>query len=74
MFLKIRLIKMWHQQEHKTSDTEIKFLTALENTRKFWDSNKEFKKIIQKMQKGKNLKRSEFDKVQFYLQIGARHY
>ncbi len=65
---------MWHLQGHKTTDTEIKFLQAVENTRKFWGSDEQFTQIIQKMQKGKNLKRNEFEKVQFYLRKGAKQY
>ena len=65
---------MWQLQGHKTTDTEIKFLSALENTRKFWGGDKQFTKIIKKMQKGKNLKRNEFDKVQFYLRKGSKPY
>jgi hypothetical protein len=61
---------MWQLQGHRTTDTEIKFLNALKNTRKFWDNDKHFTKIVQKMEKGKNLKRDEFYKVQFYLQKG----
>jgi len=45
-----------------------KFLRALEKTRILWDNDKQFTKIVQKMQKGKNLKRKEFDKVYFYIQ------
>jgi len=44
-----------------------KFLRALEKTRILWDNDKQLTKIVQKMQKGKNLKRKEFDKVYFYI-------
>ena len=45
----------------------IRFLLALEKTRRLWGNDKQFTKIVQKMQKGKNLKQVEFDKVHFYL-------
>ena len=45
----------------------MKFLIALEKTRELWDNDKQFAKIVQKMQKGKNLKRKEFDKVHAHL-------
>ena len=44
-----------------------KFLRALEKTRILWDNDKQLTKIVQKMQKGKNLKRKEFDKVYFHI-------
>jgi len=38
-----------------------------------WQNNKEFAKIVKKMEKGKNLKEKEFSKVQWVLwEIG--HY
>ena len=57
---------------HETASTgqeslNIRFLKALEKTRGIWDNDKQFKKIVQKMQIGKNLKRKEFDKVHLYL-------
>ena len=64
---------MWHLQRHETNDTEIKFLNALKNTRKFWDNDKHFTKIVQKMEKGKNLKRKEFDKVYTHIRDHFQH-
>ena len=52
----------------------IKFLRALEKTRAIWDNDKQFTKIVQKMQKGENLKRKEFDKVHLYLREYCSHY
>lgn len=46
----------------------VKFLRALEKTRKLWVNDKQFAKIVKKMEKGKNLKRKEFDKVHTHLQ------
>jgi hypothetical protein len=39
------------------------FLNAVIKTRKSWNNDKQFKKIVEKMEKGKNLKRKEFEKV-----------
>jgi len=44
-----------------------KFLKALKKTRKNWENDKKFAKIVQKMKKGKNLKRKEFDRLYFLL-------
>ncbi len=44
-----------------------KFLRVLERTRAIWDDDKQFTKIIEKMKKGKNLKRKEFDRVHSYI-------
>ena len=40
-----------------------KLLRALIKTRGNWESDKQFTKILQKIEKGKNLKREEFDRV-----------
>ena len=41
----------------------IRFLRVLEKTRSKWYNDKQLVKIVQKMEKGKNLKRKEFDRV-----------
>jgi hypothetical protein len=41
----------------------IKFLRVLDKTRSKWYNDKQLAKIVQKMEKGKNLKRKEFDRV-----------
>jgi hypothetical protein len=51
-----------------------KFLRALEKTRTIWESDRQFTNIFQKMQKGKNLKREEFDRVYFMIrELGQYH-
>ena len=45
----------------------VQFLRALEKTRSIWNGDAQFVKIVQKMQKGKTLKRKEFEQV--YLHI-----
>ncbi len=45
----------------------LKLLRAVEKTRILWENQKQYAKIVKKMQKGKNLKRKEFDKVHFYI-------
>jgi len=39
------------------------FLSAVIKTRKSWNNDKQFQKIVEKMEKGENLKRKEFEKV-----------
>jgi hypothetical protein len=41
----------------------VMFLRALEKTRWKWHNDKKFAKIVKKMEKGKNLKRKEFNEV-----------
>ena len=45
----------------------VMFLRVLEKTRSKWYDDKKFAKIVKKMEKGKNLKRKEFDEV--YMRI-----
>jgi hypothetical protein len=45
----------------------VKFLRALEKTRSMWYNDKQLAKIIKKMERGKNLKRKEFDKVYMHI-------
>ena len=40
-----------------------RFLIAVKNTRDYWYNEKEFNKIVKKMEKRKNLKGKEFAKV-----------
>jgi hypothetical protein len=48
-----------------------RFLETLRRNKKKWQNNKEFVKIVEKMQNGKNLKREEFSKVQWlFWEIG----
>ena len=64
---------MWHSTP-TNSALNMKFLIVLEKTRELWDNDKQFAKIVQKMQKGKNLKRKEFDKVHAHLrEYGQYH-
>ncbi len=46
----------------------LKLLRAVEKTHILWNNEKQYTKIVQKMKKGKNLKKKEFDKVHFYIQ------
>ena len=58
------------EQEILTS----KFLRTLRKTHANWESDKQFTKIIKKMEKGKNLKRKEFDKVYFLIRERGKYY
>ena len=50
-----------------------RFLETLRKTRTKWGSDKELSKIVKKMEKGKDLKKSEFAKVHWVLwDIGHR--
>ena len=51
----------------------VKFLRALEKTRSKWCYDKKFAKIVQKMEKGKKLKRSEFDKVYLHIRTYCQY-
>ena len=52
-----------------------RFLQTLINNQASWKNEKEFVKIVKKMQKGKNLKKKEFAKVQCVLwEIGHHRY
>jgi hypothetical protein len=51
-----------------------KFLRALTKTRNSWESDKQFTKIFQKLEKGKTLKREEFDRVYFMIRETAQYH
>ena len=51
----------------------VKFLRVLKKTRSTWYNDKQLKKIIQKMERGKNLKRKEFDKVYWHIRTHCQH-
>ena len=52
----------------------VQFLKALENTRSMWDSDEKFMKIVQKMKKGKSLKRKEFERVYLHIHTYCRYH
>ncbi len=55
--------------KHET--TPDRFLETLNKRKSKWQNDKEFAKIIEKMEKGKNLKKKEFTKVQWlFWEIG----
>ena len=51
-----------------------KFLRALVKTRDSWESDKQFTKIFQKLEKGKDLKREEFDRVYVMIRETAQYH
>jgi hypothetical protein len=51
-----------------------KFLRALKKTRAMWYNDKQLAKIIQKMERGKNLKRKEFDKVYMHIRTHCQNH
>jgi hypothetical protein len=51
--------------------TRTKFLVTLSKNSTQWKNYKQFKKTMQKMEKGKNLKKKEFDKFWAILQKNA---
>ena len=52
--------------------TRARFLVILGKTRNQWKNDRQFKKIMQKMEKGKNLKKKEFDEFWSILQESAK--
>ena len=58
------------EQEILTS----RFLKTIKKTQSNWESDKQFSKVIRKMEEGKNLKRREFDKIYFLLQERGKKY
>ncbi len=50
-----------------TAQENILFLNALKKTRTTWAKDKDFCKIVEKMEKGKNLKKKEFAKIHWFL-------
>ena len=42
-------------------------LKAVTKDRKYWQHDKEFAKIVEKMKKGKKLKKKEFAKIHWFL-------
>ena len=51
------------EQEFLTS----RFLSTLRKTRGNWEKDKQFTKIFKKIERGKSLKKNEFEKVYFLL-------
>jgi hypothetical protein len=58
---------MWTFRTRKPTDVDVKFLSAFKRTRRLWSDEKQFTKVVRKMQQGKSLRTSEFYKVQYYL-------
>jgi len=50
------------------------FLNVLIKNREDWKNNKEFAKIVEKMQKGKHLKKNEFTKIHWFIWEKGRRY
>ncbi len=44
-----------------------RFLEAIRRTRASWERDKEFTKIVRKLERGKNLKKKEFAKIHWVL-------
>jgi len=50
------------------------FLKVLLKNREDWKHNQEFAKIVEKMQRGKHLKRKEFTKIHWFIwEKGRQH-
>jgi hypothetical protein len=65
---------MWALRTHELTNEDLKFLNTLKKTRKLWSNDKQFSKIVEKMQRGKNLKPREFNVVQSYLRESRQHH
>ena len=51
-----------------------RFLNVILKNRENWNHDKEFTKIVEKMQKGKNLKKKEFAKIHWFIWEKGRYY
>jgi hypothetical protein len=51
-----------------------RFLNVVLKNRENWKHDKEFTKIVEKMQKGKNLKKKEFAKIHWFIWEKGRYY
>jgi hypothetical protein len=51
---------------HFEQQNELFLKTIIQN-REYWKHNKEFAKIVKKMEKGKNLKKKEFAKIHWLI-------
>ena len=52
--------RVWNLQ---LKEQNVLLLRAILQNREYWKYDKEFPKIIEKMQQGKNLKKNEFSKI-----------
>jgi len=51
----------------------MRFLKALRRTQAKWANDKQLTKIVEKMEKGKKLKREEFDRVYSHLHTHSQY-
>ena len=51
-----------------------RFLNVMLKNRENWKHDKEFTKIVEKMQKGRNLKKKEFAKIHWFIWEKGRYY
>jgi len=51
-----------------------RFLNVILKNRENWKHDKEFTKIVEKMQKGRNLKKKEFAKIHWFIWEKGRYY
>ncbi len=58
--------KVWNEIL-ATSQENAQFLRVLKKTRATWIHDKDFSKIVGKMEKGKNLKKNEFARIHWFL-------
>ena len=49
------------------AEQNLLVLNAITKNRKDWQHDKEFSKIVEKMKKGKKLKKKEFTKIHWFL-------
>ena len=51
-----------------------RFLNVMLKNRENWKHDKEFTKIVEKMQRGKNLKKKEFTKIHWFIWEKGRYH
>jgi hypothetical protein len=61
------MIDTYQNEFLSTEPITNRFLEALRKNETNWQDNREFVKIIKKMEEGKNLEKKEFSKVQWIL-------
>ncbi len=72
VFLKIAVTKTMLSEEQM--QLTMRFLEALRRTQDSWGNDKQLTKIVEKMEKGEELKREEFERVYSHLRTHSRYY
>ena len=66
------MIYGWNELQLEQHNSQ--FLNVIMKNREDWKYNKEFVKIVEKMQRGKQLKKKEFTKIHWFIWEKGRYY